>query len=109
MMLADPAFGSGGASPGRGLTDEQVEDAVQRALEELPEQFRSRMGDVAVLVEDSHPAGLMGIYDPRGGIERIVIFRDGNPNVAEVRKTVLHEVGHFFGMDEEALRRAGYG
>jgi predicted Zn-dependent protease with MMP-like domain len=51
----------------------------------------------------------MGIYDPVGGIERIVVFRDANPSEEEVRKTVLHEVGHYFGMDEEALRRAGYG
>ncbi|MBA2522207.1 MAG: metallopeptidase family protein [Solirubrobacterales bacterium] len=67
------------------------------------------MGDVTVIVEASHPDNLMGIYDPVGGIERIVIFRDANPTEAEVRKTVLHEVGHFFGMDEGALERAGYG
>ena len=62
-----------------------------------------------MVVEDRHPDGLMGIYDPVGGIQRIVIFRDANPNAAEVRRTVWHEVGHFFGMDEERLHELGYG
>jgi predicted Zn-dependent protease with MMP-like domain len=91
------------------LSEERCRTAAEAAIAELPDEFIERMGDVAVIVEDSHPEGLMGIYDPVGGIERIVIFRDANPDEEEVRKTVLHEVGHYFGMDEEALRRAGYG
>ena len=47
----------------------------------------------------------MGIYDPIGGLQRIVIFRDANPNAEEVRKTVWHEIGHHFGMDEDAASR----
>ena len=92
----------------RTLTDEQVRVAVQEALDALPPEFAAQMGDVAVVVEDSHPDGLMGIYDPVGGLQRIVIFRDGNPTAEEVRRTVWHEVGHFFGMDEEHLGRLGY-
>lgn len=91
------------------LTDEQVREAVREALDALPPQMAERLGDVAVIVEDSHPEGLMGIYDPVGGIQRIVIFRNANPNAGEVRRTVLHEVGHYFGMSEEDLHRAGYG
>jgi len=91
------------------LTDEQVRRAAQEALDALPPEFADRMGEVAVVVEDSHPDGLMGIYDPVGGLERIVIFRDANPTEDEVRRTVLHEVGHFFGMDEQRLRELGYG
>ncbi len=91
------------------LTDEQVRAAVQDALDELPDEFAAQLGEVAVVIEDRHPAGLMGIYDPIGGLQRIVIFRDANPNVEEVRRTVLHEVGHVFGMDEETLADLGYG
>jgi predicted Zn-dependent protease with MMP-like domain len=91
------------------LTDEQVRDAVQEALDSLPPDFAARMGAVAVVVEDSHPDGLMGIYDPTGGLQRIVIFRAANPTVEEVRRTVWHEVGHFFGMDEQQLHELGYG
>ena len=91
------------------LTDEQVRAAVQEALDALPEDMAARLGAVAVVIEDSHPDGLMGIYDPVGGLQRIVIFRDANPNVEEVRRTVWHEVGHFFGMDEQRLHELGYG
>lgn len=91
------------------LTDEECRLAAEEALAELPEAFASRLGEVAVIVEASHPDNLMGIYDPVGGLERIVIFREANPSVEEVRKTVLHEIGHFFGMDEDALEQAGYG
>jgi predicted Zn-dependent protease with MMP-like domain len=91
------------------LTDDQVRAAVQEALDSLPEEFASQLGEVAVVVEDRHPDGLMGIYDPIGELQRIVIFRDANPNVEEVRRTVLHEVGHYFGMDEAQLRTLGYG
>jgi predicted Zn-dependent protease with MMP-like domain len=91
------------------LTDEQVRGAVQEALDALPPEFADRIGDVAVVVENSHPDGLMGVYDPIGGLQRIVIFRDTNPTEEEVRRTVLHEVGHFFGMDEQRLRDLGYG
>ena len=91
------------------LTDEQVRDAVQEALDALPPAFADQMGEVAVVVEENHPDGLMGIYDPVGGLQRIVIFRDANPTAEEVRRTVWHEVGHFVGMDEERLRELGYG
>jgi predicted Zn-dependent protease with MMP-like domain len=99
---------SAGAEPSI-LSEERCRAAAEAALAELPEEFLERMGEVAVIVEDAHPEGLMGIYDPVGGIERIVVFREANPSEDEVRKTVLHEVGHYFGMDEEALREAGYG
>ena len=42
-------------------------------------------------------------------MRRIVIYREANPTVEEIRKTVLHEVGHFFGLDERRLRELGYG
>jgi predicted Zn-dependent protease with MMP-like domain len=91
------------------LTDEQVRAAVQDTLDGLPAEFASQLGEVAVVIEDSHPDDLMGIYDPIGGMQRIVIFRDANPTMDEVRRTVLHEVGHYFGMDEERLHDLGYG
>ena len=90
------------------LTDEQVRAAVQEALDALPPEFAARMGEVAVVIEERHPDELMGIYDPVGGLQRIVIFRDANPTAEEVRRTVWHEVGHFFGMDEQRLDDLGY-
>ena len=91
------------------MTAEEVHAAAVEALDSLPDQFRARLGEVAVIVEESHPDGIMGIYDPVGEIHRIVVFRDANPTVDEVRVTVLHEIGHYFGMDEEQLEALGYG
>jgi len=91
------------------VTDAEVRDAAIEALDSLPDWAREKLGDVAVIVEESHPDRLMGVYDPVGGIKRIVIFRDANPSAAEVRRTVLHEVGHHFGMGEEHLGELGYG
>jgi predicted Zn-dependent protease with MMP-like domain len=68
-----------------------------------------RLGEVAIIVEDSHPDGIMGVYDPVGGLRRIVIFRDANPNAAEVKRTVLHEIGHHFGMGEAQIDGLGFG
>jgi predicted Zn-dependent protease with MMP-like domain len=90
------------------LSEPEIRAAAEQALDSLPPEFAERLGEVAVIVEDSHPEGLMGIYDPVGGIQRIVVFRDANPNADEVRKTVLHEIGHYFGMDEDGLWEAGY-
>ena len=91
------------------LTEEETREAVQEALDALPDEVAERLGDVAVIIEDRHPDGLMGIYDPIGGIQRIVIFREANPTRSEVHKTVWHEVGHYFGMDEDHIRGLGYG
>ena len=91
------------------LTEEETFTAATEALDSLPPELSERLGEVAVIVEDSHPDGIMGIYDPVGGIQRIVIFRAENPNLDEVRRTVLHEIGHHFGMDEEQLHELGYG
>ena len=91
------------------LSEDEVRVAAVEALDSIPQPFRDELGEVAVIVEDSHPEGIMGIYDPVGGIQRIVIFRDANPNTDEVRRTVLHEIGHYFGMGEERLEELGYG
>ena len=91
------------------LTEQETRAAVQEALDTLPVEILSELEGVAVIVEDRHPDGLMGIYDPRGGLRRIVIFREANPTREEVKRTVWHEVGHYFGMDEAQIARLGYG
>ena len=86
-----------------------TEVAVREALDSLPAWVADELGEVAVIVEDSHPDDLMGIYDPVGGLQRIVVFRDANPNADEVKRTVLHEIGHHFGMNEEQIDSLGFG
>ena len=91
------------------MSEAETREAAIEALDALPDWVRKRLGEVAVIVEDSHPDGIMGIYDPVGGLRRIVIFRDANPNAEEVRRTVWHEVGHHLGMGEGQLEELGYG
>ena len=91
------------------MTEDEVREVVRETLDSLPPQIAGQLGEVAVIVEDRHPDGLMGIYDPVGGIDRIVIFRDANADAEEVRRTVLHEIGHHFGMSESGIWDLGYG
>ncbi len=90
------------------MTEAEVRDAAIEALDELPPWVREELGEVAVIVEESHPDDLMGIYDPVGGLQRVVVFRAANPNAEEVKKTVWHEIGHHFGMGEDQLDGLGY-
>ena len=74
---------------GRVMSVEETEAAMREALDALPGWVLDELGEVAVIVEDSHPEGLMGIYDPVGGLQRVVVFRNANPNADEVKRTVL--------------------
>jgi predicted Zn-dependent protease with MMP-like domain len=90
------------------LTDEQFREAVQDALDSLPDGIASKLNNVAVIVEDRHPSGrLLGLFDPRGGLQRIIIYRELHPDAEQVKRTVLHEVGHYFGADEATVRGWG--
>jgi predicted Zn-dependent protease with MMP-like domain len=90
------------------LTDEEFERAVQDALDSLPEAIASKLTNVAVIVEDRHPSGrLLGLFDPRGGLQRIIIYRELHPSAEQVKRTVLHEIGHYFGANEATVRGWG--
>jgi len=112
------------------------EAAVGEALDSIPEEFRRRIENVAVLVEDlppqpipSPPPGhprriLLGLFHgvpltqksvfhgPIGSPDYVVLYKKNIESIcsteAEVREqirlTVIHELGHYFGMTEEQLR-----
>lgn len=112
-----------------------VYEEAARTLAELPDDFRERLGPVAVLVEPRPAEDLVREgFDPRilgffdgataeelGGPDappvptRILLFshnlaaacEDVESLRDEVRITVLHEVGHFFGLDEDDMVRLG--
>ena len=113
---------------------------VKKELDRLPRQFRSRIHNVAVLVEDLPPEQLasrgvrrprslpprelvLGVYrgipatqrsvfDLSTGPDTIVLSQKNIEAVCssedeireQVRRTVIHELGHYFGMDEDQLR-----
>ncbi len=117
---------------------DEIEDLVKQTVEELPEEFKSALDNVDILVEDwptqedlrsifAHPGvTLFGLYR---GIpktkritsnynavlpDKIVIFAGPifrfSPTLdaakKQIKNTVLHELGHYFGMSEVAIRKA---
>jgi predicted Zn-dependent protease with MMP-like domain len=105
-------------------------DAVVRAaLAELPPAFARALENVAVVVEDANPddPDLYGLFEgvplvdggPQAGDlpNRIAVYRRpleedfGDPDELreEIRITVLHELGHAIGLDEDRLDELGYG
>jgi predicted Zn-dependent protease with MMP-like domain len=90
------------------LSDDETREAVREALDRLPPDIAAKLDNLAVIVEDDHPSGqLMGLYERRMGMHRITIYRERNPTAEEVKRTVLHEIGHYFGMDESKVRGLG--
>ena len=104
------------------------EDHVRAALDALPPRIAGALRNVAVVVEDENPddPDLFGLYEgvplPERGDwnaqlpDRIRIFRrplvesfpDPRELEEEIRITVLHELGHYFGLDEDRLDDLGY-
>ena len=119
-------------------TNEQFDQLVAEALNSLPRDIAAAMENVAVVVEDEPPAealkelplgnALLGLYhgiplterDPqsyhsalpdrisiyRGPITRL--FRDRQAIKEQIRKTVIHEVAHHFGIDDARLNELGW-
>ncbi len=118
---------------GSDLTRAEFERVVDEALESLPERFASLVQNVVVAVEDEpneedlesveddDDSELLGIYrgvaltdrthdDPllpdeiavfRGPISRVA--RTRGEAVEQVRETVMHELGHYFGLDDHEM------
>ncbi len=96
----------------------QFEAAAQEAIDSIPEEFRPYLDNTVFVIEESSPHGLMGLYEGGGALyagegwpERITLYKRSHEEsvgtfdelVAEVRRTILHEVGHHFGMEEDDL------
>lgn len=104
------------------------EDHVRAALDELPPELAAAIVNVAVVVEDENPddPDLFGLYHgiplPERGdtaglppdtisIYRLPLeesFPDPDELQEEIRITVLHELAHYFGIDEDRLAELGY-
>jgi predicted Zn-dependent protease with MMP-like domain len=96
------------------------EEHVRAALDSLPPELARGLENVAVVVEERNPEepDLYGLFDePEYLPARISIYRQplledfGDDPAAlehEIRITVLHELAHYFGIDEERLDDLGY-
>ena len=107
------------------------EELVSEALDGVPGELMALAQNVVVLIEDEPPRGegqVLGLYegiplterDHRySGVlpDRITIFRgptlrmvrDWDEAVREIRITVVHEIAHHFGIDDDRLHELGYG
>jgi predicted Zn-dependent protease with MMP-like domain len=109
------------------VTREEFESFVDDALDAIPESFASKIVNVAFLVEDDAADGnLFGLYEGvpltrrvnvSGAMpDRITIYQNAicracftEAQVREqVRETVIHEIGHYFGIDDPRLRELGH-
>jgi len=109
---------------------ETFDACVQDALDTIPEELISLLDNCVILVEEEPPEGeeLFGLYDgvpltergvDYGGVlpDRILIYRA--PHLAEcdtvdelideIHITVVHEIAHHFGIDDDRLHELGYG
>ncbi len=113
------------------LAPAEFDTAVEEALDLIPEQFRQTLRRVAVFVEQEPPEGeseLLGIYEGTPLTERDDWFAGALPDTItlfqgplermcrtrqelldEIAVTVVHEVAHHFGIDDDRLHELGWG
>jgi len=111
------------------MSPERFEELVSDALDLIPPDLAAAIDNVVVLVSDRHPEDpdLLGLYEGIALTERdsnyggalpdtITIFRDSlleicdtdEDVVEEVAITVIHELAHHFGIDDERLHELGW-
>src|SRR6516162_5587780 len=127
-----PGAGVTAGTPDNGQVVEvapgRFEEMVEAALDGLPPELGRLMSNVAVTVQhEPGPPGLLGLYQGipltrrtsgYAGVlpDRITIYRQAicaacgseDEVVTQVRRTVIHEVGHHFGISDARLRDLGW-
>lgn len=96
---------------------DRFEEAVRAAVEAIPADFQPYLEDIEFVIARRSRDGLLGYYEGSGALEegslpaRVTIFKETHEQVcdtwdelvAEVKRTVLHEVGHHFLMEEDEM------
>jgi predicted Zn-dependent protease with MMP-like domain len=111
------------------MDPQRFDELVSDALDQIPPKLAAIMDNVVVLVADRHPdeADLLGLYEGVALTERdsnyagalpdtITIYRDAlldacdsdDQVVDEVAITVIHEIAHHFGIDDDRLHELGW-
>ena len=118
------------------VTPERFDELVADALDELPPELADELDNVVVVVEewptpeqlDGRGGTLLGLYEgvpltERGPVsyagvmpDQVFVFsgplcelaRDEAELIEQVRVTVLHELGHYFGLDDDRLHELGW-
>jgi predicted Zn-dependent protease with MMP-like domain len=102
------------------MTPEEFEEHVRAALDLLPADIAAKLDNLAVVVEDENAEepDLLGLFDEqpympaRVTVYRLPLVEEYGDDVEllreEIQITVLHEVAHYFGIDEDRLAELGY-
>jgi len=96
------------------------EEHVRRALDALPPELARGLANVAVVIEDENAEDpdLLGLFEQEEWLPaKVTIYRlpleeafpDHEELEREIRITVLHELAHYFGIDEDRIDELGYG
>lgn len=112
------------------MGEQRFEELVSDALDAIPPQLAAAIDNVVVLVQDHHPEDpdLLGLYEGIALTERDSFYAGALPDtitiyreplleicsseqevVDEVTITVIHEIAHHFGIDDERLHQLGWG
>jgi predicted Zn-dependent protease with MMP-like domain len=116
---------------------DKFEEFVTESVKDLPRYFKKKMENISIIIEDfpsleiqnkmhTGPYGLLGLYQgvpyTKRNIwyanvmpDKIIIYQKPIENIAKtekeindlVRKVVMHEIGHYYGLSEQELRKVG--
>ncbi len=117
----------------------EFERLVTEALADIPQEFLDKLENIEIVVEAHPGPGDYDVHVPRGALllgvyrgvpltrrnaqfsplypDRIAIFQRNIERIcnteerviSQVRRTVVHEIAHYFGISDERLRELGYG
>jgi len=105
----------------------EFEKVMIAALKSMPKKFRDKLDNVAILIEEKGPRNLLGLYEgiplqermnscPAATPDRITLYKrnleemcGGNKTrlLREIKKTLIHEIAHLFGMEDNDLEKYG--
>lgn len=110
------------------MDDKSFEELVISAVESLPEEFRKKLENIDIVIEEAKEGkdGLLGLYQGvplsrrthyYGNVlpDKITIFKNNIERMCRteeeiketVRRTVIHEIAHYFGLSDEHMKRSG--
>ncbi len=102
------------------MTDEEFEQIVRQAIQSLPKEFLTQLDNVEIVIEDELNSSLLGLYRgvPKTNRysysslpDKITIYKMPLLRISHsveeakdnIKNTVLHEIGHHFGLSDEEL------
>lgn len=115
------------------MSRDEFEDEAGKALDLIPPEFLERLNNIALMVEDEprddQPKTLLGLYEgiplpertdawAYGSLpDRITLFQGPLQRICrsteelreQIAVTLIHEIGHYFGIDDDRLHELGWG